>query len=157
LDHHPDRGVKIKSGTYKPVPHVLLSMASMSRSFYHATEDFARRYRTRNKLDLPVPGVYWPQHPEVFARLKASREREQDRERSKRRSVRIANTPKPEIHEAHRKALCVESRCHCVICHKPGWRPGKLANHVTVCEDCERSAFGVILVSCSCLCHEAGH
>jgi len=151
LDHDPDFGIKVKAGTYNPVPHVLLSMAAMSRLFYHATESFARRYRTRNKLNLPVPGIYWPQHPEVFARLKASREREQDKERDKRRSIRIANAPKPEIHEVHRKALCTDSRCHCVMCHKPGWRPGKLANQVTVCEVCERSVFGAILVSCPCL------
>ena len=53
LDHDPDRGVKIKAGTYKPVSHVLLSMAAMSRLFYHATEGFARRYRTKNKILPP--------------------------------------------------------------------------------------------------------
>jgi hypothetical protein len=147
LDHQPDRGVKMKAGTYKLVPHVLLSMAAMSRYFYHATEGFARRYRTRNKLDLPEPGIYWPQQPEVFARLMGFREKELDKERNKRRSVRIANTVKPETHEVYRKKLCDQSKVHCVVCHLPGWRPGKLANQVTVCEGCERSVFGTIMVS----------
>jgi hypothetical protein len=53
LDHDPDRGVKIKAGTCKPVPHVLLSIATMPRLYYYATEGFARRYRTKNKILPP--------------------------------------------------------------------------------------------------------
>jgi hypothetical protein len=146
LDHDPDRGVKIKAGTYKPIPHVLLSMAAMSRLFYHATESFARRYRIKNKLDLPEPGVYWPQHPEILARLVAHREREEGKERNKRRSVRIASTLKPDTREVYRKALCDKTKHWCAVCHLPGGRLGRLANQVSVCEDCERSAFGIILV-----------
>jgi hypothetical protein len=147
LDHEPDRGVKVKAGTYKPVPHVLISMAAMSRLLYHATEGFARRYRTKNKLDLPEPGVYWPQHPEILESLKDHRERQEEKERNKRRSVRVTNIIKSETHEVYRKALCDKMKHWCAVCHLPGGRVGRLANQVSVCEGCERSVFGIIMVS----------
>jgi hypothetical protein len=156
LDHDPDFGVKVKAGTYKPVYHVLLSMAAMSRLFYHATEGFARRYRTKNKL-LPAPAFDWSPWPAVEAQVKIREEQKREKERNRRRSVRIANIPKAETHEFYRKKLCDESRTHCAICLESCWRPGKLASQVTVCESCERDVFGNLMVRRPCLCHEADH
>jgi hypothetical protein len=145
LDHDPDRGVKIKAGTYKPVPHVLLSMAAMSRLFYHSTEGFARRYRTKNKLPQR-PAIDWSPWPTVAAQMKLREEEEHEKEHNRRRSVRIANIPRPETHDFHRRKLWCDLTSHCAICLESGWRPGELANHVTVCETCERSVFGEIMV-----------
>jgi hypothetical protein len=147
LDHDPDRGVKVKAGTYKPVPHVLLSMAAMSRQFYHATEGFARRYWTKHKLGIPDPARSWPQYtPEVLVQIKIREEKDRESERNKRRSVRIANIPNAETHDFYRKKLCFELLTHCAVCLRSWWRPGKLANRVTVCETCEHSVFGQIMV-----------
>jgi hypothetical protein len=151
LDHQPDRGVKMKAGTYKLVPHVLLSTAAMSRSFYHATEGFARRYLTKHKLGPWKPAEdkwarypeFLAQHPEVLAQVKIAGERQ----RNKRRSARIANIPKPDTSDFYRKTLWDELRSHCAICHKLCYRAGKLANQVSVCEGCERSVFGTMMVS----------
>jgi hypothetical protein len=141
LDHDPEFGVKAKAGNHTPVPHVLISMAAMSRLFYHATESFARRYRTIHKLDVPKRSRYLTE--EAWAdRLKAREESE----RNRRRSVRIANNPQPDYHEVYRKTLCNELRSQCVVCHKTGWRRGRLANQVSVCEDCEPSVFGKMMV-----------
>jgi len=142
LDHDPDRGVAMKAGTYKPVPHVLLSLAAMSTLFYHATEGFTRRYLTKHKLGPFKPATDWSHHPGVMAHLKIVEERE----RNKRRSSRIANNPKPETHEFYRKTLWDELRSHCAMCHQQCWRPGKLANKVSVCEKCEQITFGWIMV-----------
>jgi hypothetical protein len=147
LDNDPDRGVKVKAGTYKPMLHVLLSMATMSRLFYHATEGFARRYWIKHKLGISDPARNWPHHPEeALARINIREEKEREKERNRRRSVRIAEIPKAETHEFYRKKLVFELRTHCAICLKSCWRPGKLANQVTVCEVCEWSVFGSIMV-----------
>jgi ribosomal protein L44E len=142
LDHDPDRGVAMKAGTYKPLPHVLLSLAAMSPLLYHATEGFARRYLTKHELGPFKPATDWSHHPEVMAHLEIAEETE----RNKRRSSRIANIPKPETHEFYRKRLWDELRSHCAMCHQQCWRPGKLANKVSVCERCEHITFGSIMV-----------
>jgi hypothetical protein len=150
LDHVPDRGVKMKAGTYKLVPHVLISMAAMSRLFYHATEGLARRYLTKHKLGLPDPPIDWSHDPEMMVLMKSheerEREKEREKERNRRRSVRIANILKPETREFYRKTLLDELRSHCALCHKYCWRAGKLASQVSVCEGCELSTFGSIMV-----------
>ncbi|KAK3112783.1 hypothetical protein LTR53_010580 [Teratosphaeriaceae sp. CCFEE 6253] len=53
LDHDPERGVKARAhGTgYKHPPHVLLSLACMSRLFRAHVESFSRRELLRNKDD----------------------------------------------------------------------------------------------------------
>jgi hypothetical protein len=143
LDHQPDRGVKMKARTYNDKPlvyHVLLSMAAMSQLFYHATEGFAQRYRTKHKLDAPRD---WSGYPWMLDKLKA----DEETERNRRRSVRIAEIPKPETHDFHRNKLLSDLRSKCAICLTRLWRPGKLANQVTVCEGCERSVFGTMVVS----------
>lgn len=131
LDHDPDRGIKDREENFRqPQPHVLLSMAAMSRVFYYATEDFAKRFSLRNR------------------RLSFNLYRESSNARKElRRSERIASIPQPGCHEVYRLELVRSLSYYCIFC--PVWcmERGKLANGVCICSNCERREFGPILVS----------
>lgn len=130
LDHDPDRGIKVKDGKYNEMhPHVLLSMAAMSRVFYHSVENFTRRLGMKHRrLAHGLP-----------------RERLGDGEEL-RRSGRIASKPQAENRKVYRLQLLEKLQYTCVFCF--GWAAdrGTFANAVCVCPGCERSEFGVPMV-----------
>lgn len=138
LDHDPDCGVKMKAGAYTPVPHVLLSMAAMSRLFYQITEAFARRYSwTWAGLD-----------PQAVMKLESwwvNVHAQEKKECNRRRSDRIAKMPQV-AKEIYRTELCNELHLHCAVCLDLVARFGRLANQVFLCETCEQSVFGETMV-----------
>lgn len=151
LDHDPERGVKMKEGRYKR-PHVLISMSAMSHLFYHATEGFAHKFLTMNHEVLFAPYYvhYWRDNPEQLQRAMANTEQHekarQERESRLRRSARIANQPKEDSREAHRITLCRTLQSKCAVCLKHAYTPGKFANAVSICEECERDVNGPFVV-----------
>lgn len=145
LDHDPELGVKEKKGGYKPRPHVLISMAAMSKLFYHATEGHAQRFLIKNK-DALTPSPSYANEDWYRAREKAI----EDKENSKRRSTRIANQPKPEVVQIYRKQLLSKLRWRCAVCFSwtGSYAGGKFANAVSVCRGCERIDHGYAMVGC---------
>lgn len=131
LDHDPDRGVKEKEGDHKPRPHVLLSMAAMSKAFYHATESFAERFMARNNLALTP----------YEARVEAYHNR-----RVRRRSARLADKPQPKTAVIFRTKLIAKLRLKCAVCFTWATGRGTFANAVAVCPGCEHAEHGHVLV-----------
>lgn len=139
LDHDPEHGVKAKEKGYKTRPHVLLSMAAMSRLFYHAIEGFARLFIKRNKVGLKPykSNAYW------LAREQAREQRNNNRRRSPR------NASKPiETTEIYRTELLRALHFRCAVCFRwtGSYAGARFANSVSVCGDCERKEHGVFLV-----------
>lgn len=138
LDHDPDRGVKMKEGNYKARPHVLISMSAMSKLFYHAVEGFAQRFYTN---------PHNPKHYQAFRKQIQEREKAAEERVSKqRRSSRLASQPKPETVKIYRTELLRTFQNRCAICLNHCWTVGKFANTVSICNDCESSVNGRIMV-----------
>lgn len=133
LDHDPDRAIKHKEGNDHQIqPHVLLSMAAMSRVFYYATEDFARRLSLTD----------WRLSSFGLCRRVSNAQKEV------RRSERIASIPQPAHHEVYRLELVRKFQDYsCVFCLAWCTERGKLANGVCICSSCEKKEFGSTLVS----------
>lgn len=152
LDHDPERGVKMKEGTYKARSHALISMSAMSRLFYHATEGFACRFLTKHKeaLSKPYEGDYYRAHPELYQELldsQAEYNRAREERLSKlRRSSRLANKPQPEVTKVHREELVRMMQNRCAVCFTHCWTRGKFANMVSICETCDLSMNGTTRV-----------
>lgn len=152
LDHDPERGVKMKEGNYKQRSHVLISMSAMSHLFYHATEGFAHRFLTINQEALSVPSYfhYWRNNPELLQRVTANME-EQDKAREERnnrlrRSSRIASQPQEAPRKVHRMELCRALQSKCAVCLEHADMPGKFANAVSICAECEEHVNGEYVV-----------
>jgi hypothetical protein len=151
LDHDPERGVKMKEGRYKR-PHVLISMSAMSHLFYHATEGFAHKFLTMNHEALSVPSYlhYWRNNPELLQRVTANMEvnvKARTEQKSRlRRSSRIANQPQEEPRKVHRMELCRALQSKCAVCLQYADTPGKFANAVSICKECERDVNGPFVV-----------
>ena len=156
LDHDPERGVKMREGNHKSHCHVLISMSAMSQLFYHATEGFAHKFLTMNHKALSVPYYvhYWRGNPELLQRVMANAEEHEkvmeERESRRRRSSRIANQPKEEPREVYRIKLCRTLQSKCAVCLKHADTPGKFANAVSICSDCESSVNGPFMVCHPC-------
>lgn len=152
LDHDPERGVKMKEGNYKWRPHALISMSAMSHLFYHATEGFAHRFLTMNQGALSVPSYvhYWRNNPELLQRITANMEEldkaREERKSRLRRSSRIANQPQEEPRKVHRIELCRVLQRKCAVCLNCADTPGKFANAVSICKDCEKDVHGEFVV-----------
>lgn len=148
LDHDPERGVKMKEGTYKGRPHALISMSAMSRLFYHAAEGFAYRFLTKNKEDLERPYVSaWDrshpeQHQAYLDLMQGYHLAREKRDSELRRSSRIAGKPQPEVVKIHRKELIRVLQSRCAVCLDHAWKQGKLANTVAICAKCDHSING---------------
>ena len=156
LDHDPERGVKMMESSYKRRSHALVSMSAMSRLFYHATEGFAHKFLTMNQEALSVPSYlhYWRASPEVLQRITANMEERdkamEERNSRLRRSSRIANQPQEEPRKVHRIELCRTLQSKCAVCLRHADTPGKFANAVSVCSDCESSIDGPFMVCQPC-------
>lgn len=156
LDHDPERGVKMKEGNHKRRPHALISMSAMSHLFYHATEGFAHKFLTMNQEALSIPYYvhYCRNDPEMLRRMMANREEydkaEEQRKSHLRRSSRIANLPQAEPREVYRVKLWRTLQSKCAVCLKYADTPGKLANAVSICKECESSVNGPFMVCHSC-------
>lgn len=152
LDHDPERGVKMKEANYNRRPHVLVSMSAMSHLFYHATEGFAHKFLTMNQEALSVPYYvhYCRNDPEMLQRVMANMEEHkkaaEERKSRLRRSARIADQPQEEPREVHRIRLCRILQSKCAVCLKYADTPGKFANAVSVCKDCDSSINGPFMV-----------
>jgi hypothetical protein len=151
LDHEPDRGVKMKEGTYKPRPHVLISMSAMSKLFYHATEGFARRFLAKHEFALSNPlDVYYRKNPEQYQAMLEQREEFQkareERNSKLRRSSRLADQPQPNVLNIYRNELVWKFQSRCAACLGYAHTRGKFANTVMICGDCEKSINGPLSV-----------
>jgi hypothetical protein len=152
LDHEPDRGVKMKEGTYDRRPHVLISMSAMSRLFYHATEGFARRFLKKNEeiLSDPFMNPYYRKYPEQHRTMLRHREESLKAREEKlgklRRSSRLADQPQPEALTIYRKELRRTLQSRCAVCFDHAETRGRFANAVMICRDCEESINGSFLV-----------
>lgn len=144
LDHDPDQGVKAKEKSSKPHTHVLMSMAAMSRLFYHATESFARRFLKKNEKTLN-PRIGWENEKWYQDSVKAQKERDDRR----RRSARLAAVPQPKIVEIYRKELCDRFQWRCAICLKCAYSSCKFSNAVNLCMSCEQDIHGPTMVGLS--------
>lgn len=134
LDHDPERGVKDQARghrNYGIQPHALLSVAAMSRLFYHATESYAKRLTIK--------------HPYLSSRLRLPQPR-LEHGKGLRRSGRIANITQPERREIYRVQIVRELQYACVFCFRWSTEPAKLANAVCICRACEEKEFGDLMV-----------
>jgi hypothetical protein len=152
LDHDPERGVKMKESSYKRRPHALISMSAMSHLFYHTTEGFAHKFLIMNQEALSVPYYvhYCRKTPEMLQRITANMEEHkkatEERKSRLRRSARIAGQPQEEPRAVHRIRLLRRLQSNCAVCLKYADTPGKFANAVSICKDCESSTNGSNLV-----------
>jgi hypothetical protein len=152
LDHDPELGVKMKESNYKRRPHALVSMSAMSHLFYHAAEGFAHRFLTMNQEKLSVPSYvhWWRNNPELLQRVTANMEQNEkvreERNSRLRRSSRIANQPQEEPRKVHRMELCRALQRKCAVCLDFADTPGKFANAVSICKECEEAVNGEFVV-----------
>lgn len=129
LDHDPDRGLKVKERAWYARPHVLLSMAAMSRVFYHATEGLAKRMLLKHTELSPES---------LHGRPKDGKEL--------RRSERISNKPQLEHHQVYRLELLQKLRWICIFCFRYAPNQAKFANSICICEGCELREYGATMV-----------
>lgn len=152
LDHDPELGVKMKESNFKHRPHVLISMSTMSRLFYHAIEGFAHKFLTMNQEKLSVPSYihWWRNNPELLQRVTANMEQNdkarEERNSRLRRSTRIGNQPQEEPRKIHRIELCRALQRKCAVCLDFADTPGKFANAVSICKECEEDVNGEFVV-----------
>ena len=142
LDHDPERGVKLATPDLKnkPIPHVLISLAAMSRRFHGLVENFSLSHLTR--FD----------HGRAF-RTNAQRVEDETQRAEKnlkaniipRRSVRLANKLHDTTREpvrVYRMELVKYLRTHCIECNTWCDRRASMANGVGCCKgQCEFKAF----------------
>ncbi|KAK3070968.1 hypothetical protein LTR53_009505 [Teratosphaeriaceae sp. CCFEE 6253] len=123
LDHDPERGVKARAhGTgYKNPPHVLLSLACMSRLFRAHVESFSRRELLRKKDD--------------YRHVTRS-----EKDAKCRRSARL-RAKSPVDTRCYRAELVQYLQAHCIACHERTKRRATMASGVACHRWCEDDAF----------------
>lgn len=136
LDHEPEAAANsFREGlSYRPRPHVLLSLAAMSKHFRVHVESFCHREMIKHKDD------YFFRTSEE---LDAIRNRRQTR-----RSPRLKMKP-PEDRRCYRLELVRHNYFWCIYCN--GWdtQMAVMANTVGCCRLCQPLAFGATIVSIS--------
>lgn len=131
LDHDPELAAKVHSPDPKlrENPHVLLSLAAMSRHFRDHVEDFSRRHLTTHKQMYSF---------KTTAELEAVK--------IVRRSDRLKEKPTRD-HRCYRFELVSRLRWRCIQCNAFSGRRATMANGVGCCQHCEWLAFPNTIVS----------
>lgn len=136
LDHDPERGIKVeanptKTYAFKEQPHVLLSLATMSKHFRANIESFSCYHLTM--------------HQDTYKYFKTTATIDKERRRSSRLAGKPRNDPR-----VYRLELVKHLQAHCWEC---GWwctRRATMANGVACCRKCEDQVFPAVMVSACC-------